>query len=56
MNTLGMGPRLGLVVLAALLALPLAQTAPSLAAKQRTRTIIGTFSNAAPLNLPIGAV
>lgn len=44
--------RIGLVVLAALLALPLAQTASPVEAKKRPRTVTRTFSNPAAINLP----
>ena len=45
--------RILLVVLAALLALPMAETASPVAAKSRSRTITRTFSNTALINLPI---
>ena len=47
-----MGTRIVLVILAALLALPTAQSAPEVAAKGRARTVTRTFSNATPLALP----
>jgi subtilisin-like proprotein convertase family protein len=56
MKRTSLGTRLGLVVLAALLALPLAQTAPPLAAKQRTRTLEIEYHNDATIEIPIGAV
>jgi hypothetical protein len=51
----GMGTRIGLVVLAALLALPLAQMGAPVEAKKRSRTVARTLRNAAPMNLPLAA-
>jgi subtilisin-like proprotein convertase family protein len=45
--------RILLVALAALLALPLAQTASPVEAKKRSRTVTRTFSNTARIDLPI---
>jgi subtilisin-like proprotein convertase family protein len=48
-----MRTRVVLVVLAALLALPLAPTASPVGAKQRSRTVIRTFASPAAVNLSI---
>jgi hypothetical protein len=48
-----MGTRIGLGVLTALLALPLAPIASPVEAKQRSRIITRTFGNPAAVNLPI---
>ncbi|MGH2615506.1 MAG: hypothetical protein ACRDJC_09730 [Thermomicrobiales bacterium] len=45
--------RIALIVLAALLALPLAPTAAPVAAKNRSRTVTKTFRNTAPISLLI---
>lgn len=47
---------LPLVVLAALLALPIAQTAAPAAAKQRSRPVTRTFRNTTAIDLPISMV
>jgi subtilisin-like proprotein convertase family protein len=47
-----MHTRFALVILAALLALPLAPTASPVGARTRFRTVTRTFSNPAPINLP----
>jgi subtilisin-like proprotein convertase family protein len=49
---IALGTRLALVILAALLALPTAQTAPAVAAKGRSRTVTRTFRNPAAIALP----
>ena len=46
------GVRLGLVALAALLALPITQTASPVEAKKQPRTVTRTFGNPAVINLP----
>ncbi|MGH2617079.1 MAG: hypothetical protein ACRDJC_17745 [Thermomicrobiales bacterium] len=46
--------RLVLIILAALLALPLAPTASPVEAKKRARTVTRMFRNVVPINLPIG--
>jgi subtilisin-like proprotein convertase family protein len=46
------GMRLGLVALATLLALPIAQFGSPVEAKKRPRIVTRTFSNAATINLP----
>lgn len=46
------GMRLGLVALAALLALPFAQAASPVEAKRRARTVTRTFADPAPITLP----
>ena len=51
--TIAVGTRLALVVLAALLALPLAPTASPVEAKPRSRTVARTFRNPAAVNLAI---
>jgi subtilisin-like proprotein convertase family protein len=48
-----MPTRIVLVVLAALLALPLAPTASPVGAKNRARTVTRSFRNASPINLPM---
>ena len=47
------GTRLGLVLLAALLALPIVPTASPVMAKTRLRTVTRPFRNTAPIELPV---
>jgi hypothetical protein len=56
MRRFTMSTRIALIVLAALLALPLAPTAFPVGAKNRSRTVIRTFRNPAPMNLPASTV
>jgi subtilisin-like proprotein convertase family protein len=50
-----LGTRIVLIVLSALLALPVAQTASPVEAKNRSRTVTRTISNAASIFLPYGS-
>lgn len=52
MKRTNMGTRIGLVVLAALLALPLAPITSPVEAKQRARTVTRTFSNVRNITVP----
>jgi hypothetical protein len=48
-----MPPRIAIIVLAILLALPFAQTAAPVEAKQRSRTVTRTYRNPAAIELPL---
>ncbi len=52
MKRIGIGTRIGLVVLAALLALPLTPSVSPVTAKQRARTVTRTFNNTTRIDLP----